>query len=1270
MPVLYLAPWVDLGGSDKGTVDWFRHIDHRRWSPSLITTQPSPNRWLKQVEPYAEEVWDLPDLMPGALFPGFILGFIASRGIKVVHIMNSRLGFDLLPDIKGLPDPPAVVVQHHAEEPDRSGYVRYVTRRYGNLVDAFSVTSRQLQQALVGYGIPPSKAEVIYTGVDAEREFNPQHVDPLELPGNGSPRILWPGRLVDQKDPMLTLDVLRRVREHGAGFALHVVGDGELETAVRARADELGVSDAIHWHPPAQEMAPWYRSADLLLMTSVFEGVPYVIYESLAMGVPVVAPALPGNLEFMDADSGALVEPRDDVEQYADAVVALLGDRDRRRAMGDRSRARMLTDFSLTRMAREHEALYTRLLAARERELVALGAAAGTAPSASADPAPSPPRAATLFDRDPPPPRTVGVVIPCYRHGIYLDECIASVKAQTLAPVAIVVVDDGSDDPETRAALAALDDDPEVTVLRQDRRRGPSAARNRAFAELDTAYVLPLDADDVLLPEALEQMVAQIEAAPRDVGFVYPNAQHSGNRSDYVPSPAYNLWLLMGDNYCPAPALFDRRAFEAGAAYPEEMVLGHEDWDLLLQLGALGIRGEHAGTPTFLYRKYGFSRITAVEHGGHAPREVLARRHPSLFGNRDAIKARWSPAVSVVLADDGAAGWRADDLDGLPAQSCSDYEVIAAMPMGDEVRLAEAADDSPAARLQACISAARGRWVCVLTPRARPALGDPSLVERLVHCFWDHERTSGVVLAEHPGLERAAFSQLDDDERLDAWPVAIAIERVPEQPTPPVELGVTGALLTDIVVNVQAHGPLQWRLAPAASEVPSANGTGTNGHASAALHANGHAPAALNGNGHASAVLNGDGHAPAVAASGNGSAPRHASPAAAAADGSGAAGLTLDREPSSDRSVAWIHRAVSWQEPRLPGHEPDLARRWDAAASWVPPETVPLCRHRSLGGDAWIVTTSRQSPPGYCLSYDLGVIHRFAFPGTQRLVADGETFALIDDQDELSDGRQALGYVERAPFPLLNVLELRRDNETGAEVLVAGPDDPLFNRAEPLRTLGWIESFPINPRRTELHLGPWGAVALRRRADRDAWRHRYRTGAGTGARDDVALGSLLREPGEALVELRLRADGRVESDLARPSRTAPAPARALRWMLAPLRWPSVPPPSAQRAVGSRVRHLARRWNPASRAEPTRAEVLGWLRRTAAPGYSPLFSATHPVTGDQFLTRSQIEATDLGYRIDGTLGHIFNAGADAPTTLRTTTVLWGSRFGRGRRYAED
>jgi glycosyltransferase involved in cell wall biosynthesis len=270
-PILYLAPWVDLGGSDKGTIDWFKHIDRGRWAPSLITTQPSSNRWVHHLESYAEEVWELPDLMPGGDFPSFILGFIESRGVELVHIMNSRLAFDLLPDMTCLRHPPAVVVQMHAEEPDRSGYVRYVSTRYGNLVDAFSVTSEQLKAAVAEYEIPPSRIEVIYSGVDAEEEFNPDRAEPFER-AEGVPHILWPGRLTEQKDPMLTLDVLAAVRDRGARFVLDIVGDGHMAADVRARAERLGIAEMIEWHPPSQQMARWYRSSDVVLMTSVFEG--------------------------------------------------------------------------------------------------------------------------------------------------------------------------------------------------------------------------------------------------------------------------------------------------------------------------------------------------------------------------------------------------------------------------------------------------------------------------------------------------------------------------------------------------------------------------------------------------------------------------------------------------------------------------------------------------------------------------------------------------------------------------------------------------------------------------------------------------------------------------------------------------------------------------------------------------------------------------------------------------------------------------------------
>lgn len=1184
IPILYLAPWVDLGGSDRGTIDWFKNIDRDRWAPSLITTTPSPNRWLHHVEPYAEEIWNLPDLMPGAAFPEFVLGFIESRGVRVVHIMNSRLGFDLLPDMTCLPDPPAVVVQLHAEEPNQTGYVRYVARRYGNLIDSFSVVSENLKQTIVDYEIPPSRIEVIYLGVDSVGEFDPARVEPLELPGNGASRILWPGRLVEQKDPILTMEVLARARQRGAEFVLDIVGDGHLKEPARARAEELGIAEVINWHPPSQEMARWYRSSDLLLMTSVYEGIPLVIYEALAMSVPVVAPALPGNVEFMDADSGVLVEPRDDVERYADAIVALLGDEERRREMGERSRRRMLEEFSLAEMGRRHDALYERLLSAktatsrwRNKELFGEEDPGHDEPSTT----PPPP---LRFSRTPLPERTVGVIVPCYRHGIFLDACIASIKAQTLVPAQIVVVDDGSDDAETVEALARLDDDPEVTVLRQAENYGPSAARNRALEQLYTSYLLPIDADDELLPDALERMLAQLEQAAEEVGFVYPNAQHIGNRVDYFAAPDYNVWLLMEQNYCPAPALFDRRVFEGtGVAYPEEIVVGHEDWDLILQLAERDVRGVPAVGPTFLYRKQGFSRVHAVDYGPDSFHKTIEGRHPHLYGKRDEIKAIWAPALTIALLDEADQSWTTASIAALERQTCRDFELLASADLGVGVgRIA--AGDSPAATVQAAIDCARGRWILLLPRSAATALESRSFVEQLLHAFAANEDTAAVVLADAPDLSRPAFSQLDDTERLAARPSAIAFERPLWGRVPELPLGLEDSLLADLVVGLRIIGPVQWRVV----REP------------------------------------GDGAPWQTHTAGGGGEPTR---------------IDVNIAGSEDDAEAAMLHMAAHQPPRLPELTPGTVRRWRQSEPWTPPQTRMLCRHLDLKTGFRIVTPDRRPPPGHRFERIIGCTQLFPAPGTRRLLHARHSFELSDEQGALGEGQFDMGYVEQQPLPLLEGLELRRVPDTGQEILVAGPDDPLIYNSEQIDFLGWIEACPILPRAGNiLYTGPWAVASLRRQMDARTRAHAYRADPPDEV-DGVELGLLLRHTGPGRVALRLRSDGRLASELCTPGRATRDPRKLGRWIAEPLRRESEP---GARVRGSslRLRHLARHFRE-RRLSEDEGTTLGYVMRQSIPGCSTLYSTIHPVTGDQLVTRFPHEATEAGYVLDGILGAVFD-----------------------------
>ena len=411
-------------------------------------------------------------------------------------------------------------------------------------------------------------------------------------------------------------------------------------------------------------------------MTSRFEGVPYVVYEAMAMGLPIVAPALPGNTELLGAGDPGLVADREDAGAYAERLAALAGDEDERRRVGAEHRRRATGELSVRAMADAHGALYDELLARR--------------------PAPrrerwqrSEPVRLPLRPRGGTP--LVSVVIPCFNHGRYLTGCVDHVRAQTWPEVEIVVVDDASTEPDTRAVLADLERAGDVRVIHQPVNGGPSRARNAGIDASRGRYVLPVDADNLLLPDAVERLVEQITEAGESVGFIYPNLEYFGTRRDTFEAPPYNLYSLLFSNYCDTCSLVDRSVYEAGIRFAEDIVLGHEDWDFALQLADRWIEGEPARGPVVRYRKHGFTRSDAVEHGAAAFHDEIRDRHPSLYGHATAwgrmgpaddppvaIKARWSPGLSVIALEPAdpatEAGQRLSAR--LARQTAGDAEVI------------------------------------------------------------------------------------------------------------------------------------------------------------------------------------------------------------------------------------------------------------------------------------------------------------------------------------------------------------------------------------------------------------------------------------------------------------------------------------------------------------------------------------------------------------------------------------------------------------------
>lgn len=193
--------------------------------------------------------------------------------------------------------------------------------------DAVVTMSADLRQKVSGLGIPPEKIHVGYRGVDTQT-FCPgeQAAARRQLGIDPSTRaLLWVGRMVPVKGLNVLLDACAELRRGGSDFTLYLVGDGPLRGALESQAVRVGVAQCVKFVGAVahHDLPVWFRAADATVLSSLSEGVPNVLRESLACGTPFVASRVGGVHEIADAPGNILVEPGD-AGQLADALRRML----------------------------------------------------------------------------------------------------------------------------------------------------------------------------------------------------------------------------------------------------------------------------------------------------------------------------------------------------------------------------------------------------------------------------------------------------------------------------------------------------------------------------------------------------------------------------------------------------------------------------------------------------------------------------------------------------------------------------------------------------------------------------------------------------------------------------------------------------------------------------------------------------------------------------------------------------------------------------------
>lgn len=191
----------------------------------------------------------------------------------------------------------------------------------------------------------------------------------------------------------------------------------------------------------------------------------------------------------------------------------------------------------------------------------------------------------------------VSIVIPCYNtQPSFLEQAIESARGQSYPAKEIIVIDDGTTNPETIKAIDSLPTD--IKVIRQQN-HGLSATRNRAIEAASGRYILPLDSDDWIEPYFVEEAVNIIIEYQN--AFVYPWTQTFGNYDILIR----NRWSPCEQpivNTIPYCILIPKKLWDSIGQYDVNMNLGGEDWDFNIRLALAKANGLCLPRPAFHYR--------------------------------------------------------------------------------------------------------------------------------------------------------------------------------------------------------------------------------------------------------------------------------------------------------------------------------------------------------------------------------------------------------------------------------------------------------------------------------------------------------------------------------------------------------------------------------------------------------------------------------------------------------------------------------------------
>lgn len=364
-----------------------------------------------------------------------------------------------------------------------------------------------------------------------------------------SARLITVSRLVRRKNIAGVIRAAAQLRTDFPNLRYDIVGDGPERTGLERLVTEFGAADLVKFHGAVSDREKWrllsaagiFVMAPLVLAHGVdVEGLGIVYLEAMAAGLPVVASRSGGVSDAVAAGrTGLLIQPGDQ-HQLEQALRKLLADPQQARTYGQAGQTHNRDEFSSARRL--------------DRMAWRLGAEVPSRP-------------------------LISVVIPAYQSAGTIGVTLTSIFRQTWSSMEVIVVDDGSTD-DLENNLRPWSD--RLLFLRQDHQGAPTA-RNAGAGRANGEFIIFVDADVTLQPEALTSMATVLATRP-DASFVYSDFYFGWKK---FPLGEYSSARLRRMNYIHTTSLMRRKDFPGF----DPALTKFQDWDVWLTMDEAGKKG-------------------------------------------------------------------------------------------------------------------------------------------------------------------------------------------------------------------------------------------------------------------------------------------------------------------------------------------------------------------------------------------------------------------------------------------------------------------------------------------------------------------------------------------------------------------------------------------------------------------------------------------------------------------------------------------------------